>query len=98
MGLNFQDCSIWLHSDRMLGSTEKLLVERGSVSEVMALPLDFLSHCHDVKRQECSLNTILLPKHQYLLKICFMSPQDLVKGQPALIRAVADHAACSEQV
>lgn len=98
MGLNFQDCSIWLHSDRMLGSTEKLLVERGSVSEVMALPLDFLSHCHDVKRQECSLNTILLPKHQYLLKICFMSPQDLVKGQPALIRAVADHAACSAQV
>lgn len=64
--LLFQDCSIWLHSDRMLGPTEKLLVERASVSEVMALPLDYLSHGYDVKRQDCSPDKILLPRHQCL--------------------------------
>lgn len=96
--LLFQDCSIWLHSDRMLGPTEKLLVERGSVSEVMALPLDYFSHGHDVKRLDCSPDTVLLPKHQCLLEICFVSPRDLVKGQPALIRAISDHAAFSIQV
>lgn len=82
----------------MLGPTEKLLVERGSVYEVMALSLDYFSHGRDIKRQDCSPDTVLLPKHQCLLAICFMSPQALVKGQPALTRAVADHAAFSAQL
>lgn len=45
----------------MLDQTEQLLVDSGSLDDVMPSPLHYLSHGHDAKRQDCSLDTVLLP-------------------------------------
>ena len=45
----------------MLDQTEQLLVDRGSLDDVMPSPLDYLSHGRDAKRQDRSPDTLLLP-------------------------------------
>lgn len=61
-----QDWSIWLHCNLwagygILGQTERLVVDRGSLDDVMPSPLDYLSRGHDAKRQDHSLDVLLLP-------------------------------------
>lgn len=65
-GSFFQDCSIWRHCNlwagyRMQDRTKWLLVDRESLHGVMLLPLDYLSHVCDAKKQENSPDMLLLP-------------------------------------